>query len=125
MNFIKKYCSCGKIIRLNEICSCKNYTRKIDKDKSRFYSSYAWKKLRNMRVKEQPYCERCWSLHKLIVTDCLQGHHILSYKHYNHLKLDYLNVAVLCRTCNVQLGDSNVLDWKVSEEVREYVEVNR
>lgn len=122
---IMKICGCGKKIKHNEKCTCKKYTRKISDDKLKFYSSYAWKKLRNRKVKERPYCERCWDRHKILVTENLQGHHILSFNTHQHLKLDDLNVAVLCRTCNVQLGDSNTLDWKVDDEVRAYIEDNR
>lgn len=113
-NTMKKVCSrCGNIILHKQRCECTpKYNRKVSDEKKRFYSSYAWQKLRNRKVKEHPYCERCWSKWRLIVTDNLQGHHIKSFKDYPELRLDEDNVAVLCRTCNLQIGDSSKVDWK-------------
>lgn len=125
---MKKVCnSCGKIISHGQKCGCisSGYTRKIDPEKKRFYSSYAWQKLRNRRIKEQPYCERCWDKWKLINNDRLQGHHILSFKDYPACRLDDLNVAVLCQVCNLQIGDTSRVDWMVSDEVSEYLKANR
>ena len=112
-NTMKKVCSrCGNIILHNQKCGCKPLdNRHVSDEKRRFYSSYAWRKLRNRKVKEQPYCERCWNKWKLIVTDNLQGHHIKSFKDYPELRLDEDNVVVLCRTCNLQVGDSSMVDW--------------
>ena len=111
---MKKVCSrCGNIILHNKRCGCTpKYDRRISDEKRRFYSSYAWQKLRNRKVKENPYCERCWSKHKIITTEYLQGHHIKSFKDYSELRLDEDNVVVLCRTCNLQVGDSSVVDWE-------------
>ena len=111
---MKKVCSrCGNIILHKQRCECApKYNRKVSDEKRKFYSSYAWQKLRNRKVKEHPYCERCWSKWKLIVTDNLQGHHIKSFKDYPELRLDEGNVVVLCRTCNLQVGDSSKVDWK-------------
>ncbi|MBS5317708.1 MAG: HNH endonuclease [Clostridiales bacterium] len=43
--------------------------------------------------------------------DNLQGHHIKSFKEYPELRLDEENVAVLCQTCNLQVGGSSIKDW--------------
>ena len=112
---MKKICSrCGKIIEYNKMCTCRistSYNRNISPEKRKFYSSYAWQKLRNGKVKEHPYCERCWSKWEIIATENLQGHHIKSFKDYPELRLDEDNVAVLCRVCNLQIGDSSEVDW--------------
>lgn len=69
---MKKICSkCGKTIKHSTICTCKtstSYNRNISSEKRKFYSSYAWQKLRNRKVKEQPYCERYGSKWKMITT---------------------------------------------------------
>ena len=112
---MKKICSkCGKTIKYNTNCACRTntiYNRNISPEKRKFYSSYAWQKLRNRKVKEHPYCERCWSKWKILTTENLQGHHIKSFRNYPELRLDEDNVAVLCRVCNLQIGDSSVVDW--------------
>lgn len=111
---MKKVCSrCGNIILHKQRCECiPKYNRKVSDEKRRFYSSYAWQKFRNRKVKEQPCCERCWSkLWKIITTEHLQGHHIKLFKDYSELRLDEDNVVVLCRTSNLQMGDSSVVDW--------------
>ncbi|WP_410496843.1 HNH endonuclease [Cellulosilyticum sp. ST5] len=41
----------------------------------------------------------------------LQGHHIKSFKDYPELRLAEDNIVVLCRVCNLQVGDSSVVDW--------------
>lgn len=113
---MKKICNrCGKTIDYSSRCECRDnitYNRTVSPEKRKFYSSYAWQKLRNRKVNEHPYCERCWSKWKIITTENLQGHHIKSFKDYSELRLDEENVVVLCRTCNLQLGDSSVVDWK-------------
>ena len=112
---MRKICSkCGKTIEYNRRCECMtstSYSRNISLEKRKFYSSYAWQKLRNRKVKEHPYCERCWSKWKIITTENLQGHHIKSFKDYPELRLDEDNVVVFCRVCNLQVGDSSVIDW--------------
>jgi len=112
---MQKICSrCGKTIQYNTSCTCRTsitYNRNISPEKRKFYSSYAWQKLRNRKVKEHPYYERCWSKCKIITTENLQGHHIKSFKDYQELRLDEANVAVLCRVYNLQVGDSSKVDW--------------
>ena len=112
---MKKICSkCGKTIEYNSRSNCRtstSYNRNISPEKRKFYSSYAWQKLRNRKVKEHPYCERCWKKYKILTTEHLQGHHIKSFKDYPELRLDEDNVAVLCRVCNLQIGDSSLRDW--------------
>ena len=112
---MRKICSkCSKTIEYNKTCPCRatiTYRRNISSEKRKFYSSYAWQNLRNRKVKEHPYCERCWSKWKIITTENLQGHHIKPFKDYPELRLDYAKIAVLCRVCNLQVGDSSVVDW--------------
>lgn len=48
---------------------------------------------------------------KIIKSENLQGHHIKSFKDYPELRLDEDNVAVLCKGCNLYIGDSSVRDW--------------
>lgn len=112
---MKKICSnYGKTIEYNTTCTCRlttSYNRTITPGNRKYYSSYVWQKLRNRKVEEHPYCERCWKKYKIITTEHLQGHHIKSFKDYSELRLDENNVAVICRVCNLQIGDSSVKNW--------------
>lgn len=52
---MKKVCSrCGNIILHKQGCEC---TPKY-----------------NRKVKDHPYCERCWKKYKILTTEYLQGH---------------------------------------------------
>lgn len=52
---MKKVCSrCGNIILHKQRCEC---TPKY-----------------NRKVKDHPYCERCWKKYKILTTEYLQGH---------------------------------------------------
>ena len=48
---------------------------------------------------------------EVIITENLQSHHVKSFKDYLELRLDEDNKAVLCRVCNLQVGDKSVVDW--------------
>lgn len=52
---MKKMCSkCGKTTEYNSRCECRtstSYNTTISLEKRKFYSSYAWLKLRNRKVK--------------------------------------------------------------------------
>lgn len=112
---MKKICSrCGKTIAHNETCIYRtniSYNRTITPERRKFYLSYAWQKLRNRKVKEQSYFEKCWSKWKIISNENLQGRHIKSFKDYLELMLDEDNVAVLCKVCNLLTGDKSLRDW--------------
>ena len=112
---MKKICSrCGKTVEYSKTCACRNgitYNRNVSEEKRKFYSSYAWRKLLNRKVREHPYCERCWSKWEIVTTENLQEHHIKSFKDYPELRLVEDNIAVLCRVCNLQVGDKSLKDW--------------
>ncbi len=70
----KIYSKCGKTIKYNKTCTCRNgikFNTNISPEKRKFYSSYVWQKLRNRIVKEHPYCERCWCKWKGITSENL------------------------------------------------------
>lgn len=46
------------MVKYDSICPCRantSYNRTISPKKRKFYSSYAWQKLRNRKVNEHPY----------------------------------------------------------------------
>ncbi len=73
---MRKICdSCGKTVEYSKTCACKIgiiYNRNISEEKRKFCSSYVWQKLRNRKVKEHPYCKRCWNKYKIIIPENLQ-----------------------------------------------------
>lgn len=118
--------SCGKRIRHSETCSCKKeYLNKKANEKSDgFYTSYAWRKIRSQVLKRDNHmCQRCLLKFNLIETEFLQAHHIKSREHFPEYELDMNNLICVCRTCNLQLGTKDKLDfeWDNKEEELEII----
>lgn len=126
MNNMYRICSsCGRKIKHSETCICrKQYLAKKVKEKDDgFYSSKRWIKLRKQVLKRDNHmCQRCMIKFDLIETEHLQAHHIKSREHYPELEMDINNIICVCRTCNLQLGTSDKLDfdWALQEEEKEY-----
>lgn len=119
------YLTCNKCRNEYEYgtyCSCHHKSRKQDnaikgKDDN-FYSSRAWRKLREQKLNEYyAHCQRCFVNHGIFVTSNLEGHHIVSRKIDESLELEPENVVIVCKTCNLQLGQSGV-DWDRSKEFK-------
>lgn len=113
-----KICSCGKRIPDTESCDCKrakkrDYQREYQrKDKNNPLKTARWNKLRKEILKRDGHlCQRCLHKYGLLNASELQGHHIKSRKDFPELVFDKRNVITLCKTCNLQLGTSNKLDF--------------
>jgi len=50
--------------------------------------------------------------------DDLQAHHIKSWRDFPGLAYDELNLITVCRHCNLDLGNTNVLDfsWEIPDK---------
>lgn len=118
----KKICSyCGKVIDWNETCECKKNS--INKSKREYYkenkdvikpiTSARWRKLRPLIIKRDGgCCQRCLIKYGTINSKDLQVHHIKPRAYYPELIFDETNLITLCKTCNLQLGTNEELDFE-------------
>lgn len=125
----KKICSrCGKIIGEGTQCSCRekapirycnnNYSKRDDEIHSK-----RWREKRSQIIRRDRYvCQRCFIKYKVINTDELTVHHILSRKNHPELMYEDSNLICLCATCNKQLGTKDKLDFEWDAE--KYAEIN-
>lgn len=130
MSSKKKICSCGRIINFNETCSCKKNQNRNEYQKQYYeknkevlkpLSSGRWKKLRSLIIKrDQGVCQRCLIKYGIINSNNLQVHHIKPRIEYPELMFEESNLITLCKTCNLQLGTSEKLDFKPSIELDAY-----
>ena len=118
----KVTCSCGKIISEGSACDCKriakrDYMREYQRnDKNNPLKTTRWAKLRSKVLKEDAYlCQRCLIKFNITNSKELQGHHIKSRRDYPELVFVRENIITLCKTCNLQLGTSNELDFEVRQ----------
>lgn len=116
----KKVCSCGKIIPEDTRCKCKqkakrDYMREYQrKDKNNPLKTTRWTKLRKHILKRDNYlCQRCFHKFDILNSSELQAHHIRSRKNYPELVFEENNIITLCKTCNLQLGTSDKLDFEL------------
>lgn len=114
-----KTCSCGKIIPESETCSCKKdarreYQKQYQRnDKNNPLKTARWTNLRKEIIKRDGgLCQRCLRKYGKANAEDLQGHHIKSRRDYPELVFTRSNIITLCRTCNLQLGTSNKLDFE-------------
>lgn len=69
------------------------------------YNTECWTKLRQIKLKNNPICERCLNLHN-IITPTTQIHHIqpfmtgLNIEQIKSLAFDYNNLMSLCDECH-------------------------
>ena len=116
----KKICKCGKIVDENDLCCRKKdmqqKSRRWDEDnveEAKFRHSTRWKKWRLVILERDNYhCQRCLIKYGILETERLEVHHIKSRKNYPHLRWETDNLITCCKTCNNQLGTSDVLDFK-------------
>lgn len=123
----KTICSaCGKIVDENKDHNCSHkdskrleYNRKKreyyhnNKDALKPLATRRWKKFRAHIIKRDGnMCQRCYVKFGVVNADELQAHHIKSRAHYPELMFEEENVVTLCKTCNVQLGTKDVLDFE-------------
>jgi 5-methylcytosine-specific restriction endonuclease McrA len=73
-----------------------------------------WTKLRKHVLARDKYlCQRCLYKYNRFNSSELQAHHIKSRKNYPELVYDERNILTLCKTCNLQLGTSDKLDFEI------------
>jgi len=116
----KTTCSCGKIIPEGSRCECKqkakrDYMREYQRnDKNNPLKTTRWTKLRKTILnRDKHLCQRCLLKYGIANSTELQAHHIKSRRDYPELVFDNRNIITLCKTCNLQLGTSNKLDFEL------------
>jgi len=125
----KKSCSCGRIIGYTEICPCKqnqnrneyqrNYYEK-NKEILRPLTSTRWRKLRSLIIKRDGgLCQRCLLKYGIINGSTLQVHHIKPRIQYPELMWEETNLITLCKTCNLQIGTNDELDFKPNDNLKD------
>lgn len=121
-NMTKICSSCGKRIQHSEVCQCKKDRMKKYKKENHdgFYNTVMWKRLRKKILKRDDYiCQRCLNLFDIIETTNLQVHHIKSRVNHPHLSYEESNLITVCRTCNLQLGTKDRLDFEYTIKQKE------
>ena len=115
----KKICSqCGKMIDWNSDCTCKKIVVPVKKSKesrdmARAITSRRWARLRSLIIKRDGgFCQRCFVKYGSINSEQLQVHHIKPRIYYPELVYEVSNLITLCKTCNLQLGTQEELDFK-------------
>lgn len=116
------YCSrCSSKVEYAKRCSCsiekrkekiKKYKEKYN-DKDSFYRTQRWRKLRKRVLERDNYlCVRCLHKYNIFNSENLEAHHVKSRKNYPELELDMNNIVCVCKTCNLQLGTADSLDFE-------------
>ncbi|PGC57705.1 HNH endonuclease [Bacillus wiedmannii] len=105
---------CGNIVPIGERCSC---SPKIKSESSKNHPSATkrFQKLRKRILNRDNYtCQRCikFDRHDESIHEDLQCHHIKSWRDYPELAYDENNLIIVCQSCNLKLGNSNVLDFE-------------
>ena len=113
----KTTCSCGRIINMGEKCKCKKENRKIymkTYESDPLLNTYRWKKkAESIKKRDGGICLRCLYKYNQINNEELQVHHIKSRKHFPELTFDDDNLITICKTCNLQLGTKDKLDFEL------------
>jgi len=66
----------------------------------RFYNSAAWRKLRLLKLDDNPLCERCEK--EGLTTAAVHVHHVKARKAHPDLELDIDNLEALCSPCHTR-----------------------
>ena len=106
--------SCGQMYELNSKCDCRKRYNKQRSDG--FYTTKKWRTLRAKVIKrDEAHCQRCIAKHNIVITSQLEVHHIKPRSTYEHLQYEPTNLVTLCKSCNLELGVQEQLDfdWKV------------
>ncbi|WP_268591565.1 HNH endonuclease [Peribacillus frigoritolerans] len=99
-------------------CSCK-IKAKRDPEKKHPGTTTRFRKLRKHILHRDGYqCQRCIIKFKIFdhtTMENLEVHHIKSWRDFKALAYEPSNLITICRYCNLDLGNSNKLDfdWEV------------
>lgn len=118
-----KFCNtCGAKISLVENCTKCNSSRNDymkgyyhkNKETQNALNSKKWKNFRSMIIKrDKGICQRCFALRDIFISNELQVHHIKPRNKFPELMYDENNVITICKTCNLELGTQEYLDFEM------------
>lgn len=116
---------CRQLYEQGTTCKCGGYKRKSKStaelsEVDRLRRSYTWqKKAKYIKKRDGHLCQRC-KANGYITNTQLEVHHIKSA--INHIELFFVdsNLVTVCRTCNMQLGTKDMLDFSWSPPEIEY-----
>ncbi|MDQ0999774.1 5-methylcytosine-specific restriction endonuclease McrA [Neobacillus niacini] len=132
MPIIKTCRKCHQKYEYGTKCSCLSKYRKqmntVQGKEDNFYISKEWRAVRELVFIEYGIedgalcCQRCLINERIIVYKNMEGHHLKPRSKYPELELDPDNIVPLCKSCNIELGDSGIVDWDRSKELREKID---
>ncbi|MGJ3195083.1 HNH endonuclease [Peribacillus frigoritolerans] len=110
-------CSCGQLVASGTKCICKIKTKR-NPEKRHPGMTTRFQKLRKQILYRDDYqCQRCIKFNRYDHTtmENLEVHHIKSWRDFKALAYEPSNLITVCRYCNLDLGNSNKLDfdWEV------------
>lgn len=122
--------SCGKTHEYNSICICRANTNRNEYQRSYYeknkeiqkaLSSKRWKSMRSYVIhRDGGHCQRCRIKFGLINDEQLQVHHIKPRIEYPELMYEEENLITLCKTCNLQIGTAEKLDFIQVKKIQEF-----
>ncbi|PGM93256.1 HNH endonuclease [Bacillus cereus] len=106
---------CGKRVDYNATCDCmkrKRTKRKLS-ETDKLMKSKRWKEKRIIIIhRDGAVCQRCLIKYNIINSEKLEIHHIKPRSKYPELMFEDANLITLCKTCNLQIGIREELDFK-------------
>ncbi|PEN68502.1 HNH endonuclease [Bacillus wiedmannii] len=114
---MKTICKHGKVIPMGTKCKCITHTtpriKRESSDVDKLRNTDRWKRKTRPRIinRDNGLCQRCLIKYNIINSDELQIHHIKSAVNHKELFFEDSNLITLCKTCNLQLGTKDELDF--------------
>jgi 5-methylcytosine-specific restriction endonuclease McrA len=121
-----KLCKCGRKIAHNEECCVKknNFSKQSFKnveESVKLMNTTRWRKLRKRILERDDFhCQRCFIKYKILTKTNLEVHHIKPRHKYPELVYDETNLVTICKTCNLQIGTEETLDFEFTPTNIEY-----
>jgi 5-methylcytosine-specific restriction endonuclease McrA len=125
---MKTLCAnCRKFMPIGTVCECQKARQKQSSkeygkkhaEKFKMLKNKRWHVLRKQIIKRDGgHCQRCLINYNLITTSNLEVHHIKPRDKYPELTYEETNCVTLCKTCNLQLGTQETLDFPFETEIK-------
>jgi 5-methylcytosine-specific restriction protein A len=95
----EKYCAAHAHLAESDKRATREFynKRKRDKDAQKFYQSAEWQTLRDLKIRQTPFCERCYAEGRMTPAEIVD--HEVEIKD-GGARLDMANLTSLCRGCH-------------------------
>lgn len=117
---------CNKIHHHDYKCKKKvasRNTTELQRKENKFYTSYEWIKLSNLKKKDVLYqCEVC-KLFRVVPNYSNEVHHLTEVREDWSKRLEWDNLLAVCSSCHHSLIHKNKL--KSFKEIKKFVEENK